>query len=109
MSKRYTDGARAFIYSILGAILLTVGAVVVLIVSLIDPSPRKMEFNAAEFIPTKNDSDDGCRFDWPSEIVPVEKMAEWLNASDRRIICMKKKSDGFWVIFDFEPPKDNPA
>lgn len=102
MSTRYTEGARAFIYSIAAALVLAIGAIAVLIASIIDPAPRRITFNAPEFMPSQVENELGCQFERALQVIIIDDLAEWLNATDRRVLCLKKKSDGSWVVFAFE-------
>ncbi|MCR2796173.1 hypothetical protein NQ094_09080 [Enterobacter kobei] len=100
MLSRYTDGARALIYTIAAAAVLAFAAISILIVSPIDPTPHRITtFYAPEFLPTKMDADFGCQSERALQVIIVDDVAKWLITTNRNAVCMKKKANGFWVIY----------
>lgn len=105
MSTQYTDGAKALIYSIIAAIVLAISAIVVLIISLTAPEPRRIHFKSLEPIPVQRNVDFGCQFERILQVIAAEDIGDWLEESNGDTVCLRKKPDGFWVIFAFKPPK----
>lgn len=104
MQKKYSDGARALIGTLLAAGALAFAAIVILIMNLIEPSSRKISYNVPEPIPTKIVSE--CKFERPLATIAIEGLGEWLETSTMNTICIKKKSEGFWFIYEFESKPD---
>lgn len=107
MTRKYTDGAKALIGSLIAAGILALAAIIVLIISLVEPSPRKITFNIPEFIPEEIEKN--CNFKRPLATTTVDGLPEWLQASTVDMICIKNKSEGFWIIYPFEPLSNDPA
>ncbi|MEW5494357.1 hypothetical protein ABGT23_01705 [Enterobacter cloacae] len=107
MSIRYTKGARAFICIIYTAILLILCTVGILIVRFIDPASKRVEYNVPELIPTNSDSGDECQFERVLKVILVDDFPEWITATDRAAFCLKKKSEGYWVIYALGKTKQN--
>lgn len=107
MSIKYTDGARAFIYSLAVLTAITLAAISILIISIVDPTPRKITFNAPEFITTQKDNDFGCRFERALQVINVDDLAEWLITANSNAICLKKKSEEFWIVYALEELKND--
>jgi hypothetical protein len=101
MTRKITDGAKAFIGSLFAAGVLAVAAIIILIISIIEPSRGKSAFNVAEFIPEKIEKN--CYFERPLATITIEGLAEWLETSTRDTICIRKKTGEFWIIYPFEP------
>lgn len=105
MSTQYTDGAKALIYSIIAAIVLAIGAIVVLIISLTAPEPRRIQFKSLELIPIQRNDDYGCQFERILQVIAAEDIGGWLEESRGDTVCLRKKPDGFWEISAFKSPK----
>lgn len=106
MSRRYTEGARAFIFILLTSIALTLCAMGVVFINYIDPAPKKITFNVPEFVPAKLDNDTGCQLERALHVLFVDDLAEWLTATDSSAFCLKKKSEGYWVIYALDEMKN---
>jgi hypothetical protein len=107
MSRRYTEGARAFIFIIFISLALTLCAIAIVLFSYLDPATKRITFNAPEFVPTKFENDVECQLGRALQVIFVDDLAEWLNATDRRAFCLKKKSEGYWVIYAMDEMKNN--
>lgn len=99
-------GRRTFVYlSIVAALALAIGAIAVLIANVIDPAPKRIIFNAPEFIHSQIENELGCQFERALQVIMIDDLSEWLNTTNRRVLCLKKKSAGSWGIFAFEQLK----
>ncbi|MEP9266179.1 hypothetical protein [Enterobacter asburiae] len=107
MSRRYTEGARAFIFIIFTSIALTLCAIGVAFISYIDPVPKKITFNVPELLPAKSENDIKCQLERALHVIFVDDLSEWLTETDRRAFCLKKKSDGYWVIYEIGEMKNS--
>ncbi|EMJ7956547.1 hypothetical protein ACUYGN_13610 [Enterobacter chengduensis] len=107
MLRHYTEGARALIIIIFSSLALTLCAIAIVFISYIDPEPKRITFNVPEFVPTKIENDVECQLERALQVIFVDDLVEWLNTSDRRAFCMKKKSEGYWVIYAMDEMKNN--
>lgn len=107
MTRKYSDGAKALIGTLIAAGFLAVAAISVLIISLVEPSRGKIAFNVPEFTPEKTEKK--CHFEKPIASLSIEGLEEWLQTSTVETICIRKKQDGFWIIYPFELLSKNPA
>lgn len=106
MSRRYTEGARAFIFILFTSLALTLCAIGLVVINYIEPAPKSITFNVPEFLPAKSENDTECQLERALQVIFVEDLAEWLTASDRRAFCLKKKSEGYWVIYAMDEMKN---
>ncbi|MCY0771282.1 hypothetical protein OWK27_00945 [Enterobacter cloacae complex sp. 2022EL-00788] len=106
MSRRYTEGARAFIFILFTSIVLTLCAIGVVFINFIEPAPKRLTFNVPEFLPAKSENDTECQLERALHVLFVDDLSEWLTTTDRHAFCLKKKSEGFWVIYAMNEMKN---
>lgn len=69
-------------------------------------NPKKDYFNVPELLPAKSENDNECQFERALQVIFVDDLAEWLTTTDRRSFCLKKKSEGYWVIYAINEMKN---
>lgn len=99
MSKKYTDGARAFITSMLVACLLIIA---IIIVGIFDLSPLTSQRNISNSF--NNGGSIKCKTETPIATLNDDELFFRIKTMNTSSLCITKGVMGRWLVYSGEMP-----